>query len=145
MLPFSLENNLLLLSSETLDGVVPLRHPHRSPVRPRTCLPQALWHTTLPHGHYLYLVHDHPSFRGGIYPLSTGRAVIPPHHTPIQPPRQMALRQHQPVVAGMFHQPSARLHQSLLQTLQKFPPLSCGSFDDLQSQFGGFPLEIVHL
>src|SRR5664279_2069325 len=38
----------------------------------------------------------------------------PPHHAPKEPPRQMALRQQKPVVAGMFHQPSAGLHQSLL-------------------------------
>src|SRR5216683_2189070 len=30
-------------------------------------------------------------------------------------------------------------------TLQKLPPLSCRSFDDLKSQVGGFPLEIVDL
>ena len=35
-------------------------------------------------------------------------------HTAKQPFRQVALRQQQPVIAGMFHQPSARLHQPLL-------------------------------
>ena len=35
-------------------------------------------------------------------------------HTAKQPFRQVALRQQQPVIAGMFHQPAARLHQPLL-------------------------------
>ena len=43
----------------------------------------------------------------------------PPHHTPKEPPRQMALRQQKPVVAGMLHQPSTRLHQPLLQAGQR--------------------------
>jgi hypothetical protein len=38
MLPYPLENNLFLPSSETLDGVVLLRHPHSFPVRPRSVL-----------------------------------------------------------------------------------------------------------
>jgi len=69
----------------------------------------------------------------------------PPEHTAEQPFREMALRRQKPVVASMLHQLSTRLHQPLLQALQKFPRLSCRSFDDLESQFGGFPLEIVHL
>jgi hypothetical protein len=40
-------------------------------------------------------------------------------------------------------------YQLLLQALQKtpwkLPPLSCRSFDDLESEFGGFPLEIAEL
>src|ERR1039458_10117815 len=43
----------------------------------------------------------------------------PPEHIAKQPFRQMALRQQEPVVAGMFHQPSARLHQSLLQARER--------------------------
>ncbi len=38
-----------------------------------------------------------------------------PQHAGKQPPRQMALRQHQPVVARVFDEPSAGLHQPLLQ------------------------------
>jgi hypothetical protein len=33
----------------------------------------------------------------------------PTEHGPKQPPRQMTLRQEQPIIAGMFHQPTARL------------------------------------
>src|ERR1019366_374110 len=43
----------------------------------------------------------------------------PPEHTAKQPFRQMALRQQQPIIAGMFHQPSTRLHQPLLQAGQR--------------------------
>src|ERR1039457_4386812 len=43
MHPFPLENNLFLLSSETLDGVVLVRHPHCSPVRPRSVLAPGAW------------------------------------------------------------------------------------------------------
>ena len=38
-----------------------------------------------------------------------------PQHAGEQPPRQMALRQQQPVVPGMLDEPSAGLHQPLLQ------------------------------
>ena len=42
-----LENNLFLLSSETLDAVVLLRYPHCSPVRPRSVLTPGAWaHTS---------------------------------------------------------------------------------------------------
>ncbi len=41
----------------------------------------------------------------------------PPHH-PEQPSGQMALRQEEPVAARMFYQPTACLHQPLLQTRQ---------------------------
>jgi len=43
----------------------------------------------------------------------------PPEHTAKQPLRQMALCQQKPVVAGMFHQQSTRLHQPLPQTRQR--------------------------
>src|SRR5664280_2870224 len=43
----------------------------------------------------------------------------PPEHTAKQPFRQVALRQQQPIIAGMFHQPSSRLHQPLLQTRER--------------------------
>src|ERR1039457_5250957 len=67
-------------------------------------------------------------------PLGSGSISRPPHprrppqnrqprdspeHTAKQPPRQMALRQQEPVVAGMFHQPSSGLHQPLLQAGQR--------------------------
>ena len=39
-----------------------------------------------------------------------------PQHADKQPPRQMALRQEQPVVACMLDQSSAGFHQPLLQT-----------------------------
>ena len=38
-----------------------------------------------------------------------------PHHGPEKPPREVTLRQQEPVIACVLHQPSARLHQSLLQ------------------------------
>jgi hypothetical protein len=47
MLRFPLENNLFLLSSETLDAVVLLRYPHCTPVRPRSVLTPGAWaHTS---------------------------------------------------------------------------------------------------
>ena len=48
------------------------------------------------------------------YPAGSDSIAIA-HHIPKQPPRQMSFRQKKPVVASMFHQPSARLHQPLLQ------------------------------
>ena len=39
----------------------------------------------------------------------------PAQHGSEPPPVQMAFRQQKPVVAGMFHQPSRGLHQSLLR------------------------------
>ena len=41
-----------------------------------------------------------------------------PQHASEQAPRHMAFCQQQPVVASMFDQPPARLHQPLLQTCQ---------------------------
>ena len=41
-----------------------------------------------------------------------------PQHRAKQPPRQVALRQHQPVVARVFEQPATGLDQPLLQTGQ---------------------------
>ena len=43
----------------------------------------------------------------------------PPRHCPEEPPRQMSLRQQQPVIRGVLGQPAARLHQPLLQTRQR--------------------------
>ena len=40
------------------------------------------------------------------------------HHAPEQPPGQVALRQHQPVVPRVLDQPAAGLHQPLLQAGQ---------------------------
>ena len=42
----------------------------------------------------------------------------PSYHRSEQTPRQMALRQHQPIIAGMFHQAPSALHQSLLEARQ---------------------------
>jgi len=39
-----------------------------------------------------------------------------PQYAPEQAPRQVALRQQQPIVAGMLDQPPAGFHQPLLQT-----------------------------
>jgi hypothetical protein len=39
-------------------------------------------------------------------------------HAPKQPPREVTLRQQQPIIAGMLDQPPARLDQPLLQTRQ---------------------------
>jgi hypothetical protein len=77
MLPFPLENNLFLLSSETLDGVVLVRHPHllSSPPQKRAG-PRRLGIHLFPHGHSFYSVHDHPNFRAVFYPLATGNAAI---------------------------------------------------------------------
>jgi hypothetical protein len=50
---------------------------------------------------------------------STGRHVQRPdplEHRPEQPPRQMALRQQEPVVAGVLDQPPTRLDEALLET-----------------------------
>jgi len=46
----------------------------------------------------------------------------PLQHRSEQPPGQMTLRQQQPIIAGMFHQPAARLHQPLLETRQRPVP-----------------------
>src|SRR5271169_4018919 len=43
----------------------------------------------------------------------------PPHHSRKELPRQMSFRQKKPLVASMFYQPSARLHQPMLQTRQR--------------------------
>ena len=43
----------------------------------------------------------------------------PAHHASEQPARQMALRQHQPIIPAVFHQPSARLHEPLPQAGQR--------------------------
>ena len=43
----------------------------------------------------------------------------PPQHACEQAPRQMTLRQEQPVVASMLYQPAAGLHQPLLQAGQR--------------------------
>src|SRR6516225_1234618 len=48
-----------------------------------------------------------------------GQQLDPPQHGPEQPSRQMTLRKQQPVVAGVLHQPAARLHQPLLQAGQR--------------------------
>ena len=45
----------------------------------------------------------------------------PPHHTPKEPPRQMALRQQQPVIAGVFHQPSIRLERRQRRFFHELP------------------------
>ena len=42
-----------------------------------------------------------------------------PHHGHEKPPREVTLRQQEPVIARVLHQPSARLHQSLLQARQR--------------------------
>ena len=60
-----------------------------------------------------------PDFAGLIALLLAGRhrqRIDPPDHAPEQPPCEMALRQHQPVVPGVLDQPAARLHQPMLQT-----------------------------
>src|SRR5207302_5367579 len=43
----------------------------------------------------------------------------PPHNHPEQSPRQVSLRQQQPVIPRMLHEPPARFHQPLLQTRQR--------------------------
>ena len=50
----------------------------------------------------------------GVLPARHRQRPDPPQHLAKQPPRQMTLRQEQPIIAGMFHQPTARLHQPLL-------------------------------
>jgi hypothetical protein len=54
-----------------------------------------------------------------------GQRPDPPQHVAEQPPVEMALCQEQPVVAGMLDEPSAGLHEPLLQTRQRlaFDPL----------------------
>ena len=46
------------------------------------------------------------------------QSLHPPQHASEQAPRQMALRQQQPVVPRMLYQPPAGLHQPLLQARQ---------------------------
>ena len=63
-----------------------------------------------------------PDFAGVIALLLPGRhcqRINPPYHAPEQPPREMTLGQHQPVVPPVFHQPAAGLHQALLQAAQR--------------------------
>ncbi|MEO7861597.1 MAG: hypothetical protein ABIU05_14395 [Nitrospirales bacterium] len=43
----------------------------------------------------------------------------PPHHSSTQTPRQMTIRQQQPVIHGVFDQSATRLHQPLLQVRQR--------------------------
>jgi len=47
------------------------------------------------------------------------QSLNPPHHASKQVPRQMALRQQQPVIASVLDQPPAGLHQPLLQAAQR--------------------------
>jgi hypothetical protein len=42
-----------------------------------------------------------------------GQQFNPSQHGPEEPPRQMALGQQQPLIAGVFHQAPARLHEPL--------------------------------
>src|ERR1035437_7145241 len=43
----------------------------------------------------------------------------PSQHTPKQPPREVTLRQQQPVISGVLDQSSTRFHQPLLQARQR--------------------------
>jgi hypothetical protein len=52
-----------------------------------------------------------------------GQAGYPVEHPAKQPSPHMTLRQEQPIIAGMFHQPPAGLHQSLLQARSWSPVL----------------------
>jgi len=59
-----------------------------------------------------------------------GQPSYPPYPSPEQPSCQMTLRQKQPIIPGMLHQPSAGLNQPLLQTCQRpvsKPPRQCQS------------------
>ena len=49
------------------------------------------------------------------YPTSPRQSDKPSQDRPEQPPRQVAFGQQQPLVPGVLHEPSTRLHQSLLQ------------------------------
>src|SRR5437667_849733 len=63
-------------------------------------------------------------------PRGQGQRLDPPYHGPEESPCQMALRQQQPVIAGVFHQPTACLHQPLLQARQRVSDqflILCGS------------------
>jgi hypothetical protein len=55
--------------------------------------------------------------------LRNGQPRYPLEHPAKQPSRHMTLRQEQPIIAGMFHQPPAGLHQSLLQARSWSPVL----------------------
>jgi len=52
------------------------------------------------------------------YPSGGDSTAIRHTISPKQPPRQMSFRPKEPVVMGMLHQPSACLHQPLLQARQ---------------------------
>src|SRR5271157_59629 len=78
---------------------------------PEACSPQALKHTLPPVWPFLILGSRLSELSSRLLPACHEQRRDPPHHTPKQPPRQMALRQQEPVVAGMLHQLSTRLHQ----------------------------------
>lgn len=75
------------------------------------CVPGRLGVHLFPHGHSLCSIHDHPNFRAAFYPLATGSTAIRRTIFPKEPPSQIALGQRQPVIAGVFHQPSNGIHQ----------------------------------
>ena len=95
MLPFPLEDNLFLLSSEILYGVVL--------VCPRSGLAPGAWTYT---SSRIAITCARLTVIGTFEPPSTK-----------QPSRQMAFSQRQPIVAGVFVQPSAGLDRPLLQTV----------------------------
>ncbi len=59
-------------------------------------------------------------------------------HPAKQPSRQMTLRQEQPIIPGMFHQPSACFHQPLLQAGER-PVANSLRQHQPPSRLAGFP------
>ena len=59
------------------------------------------------------------SFRLRTLPCGQGQRLDPSDHGPEESPRKMALGQQQPVIPTVLQQPTARLHQPLLQARQR--------------------------
>src|SRR5271165_6873274 len=119
MPPLPLENNLFFSQVRALTAWCCSDTPAALHSVPEACWPQALGHIPLPAWPLLILGSRSSELSSCLLPACDGQHRDPPHHTPKEPPRQMALRQQQPVIAGVFHQASTGLHQPLLQAGQR--------------------------
>ena len=83
----------------------------RTPKPGIACFPAGFRDTSTPH-----LVADAVSL-ATVRRLPRGhwQSLDPPHHCPEEPPRQVTLRQEQPIVPGVLDQTATRFHQPLLQ------------------------------
>jgi len=92
---------------------------YRGLERRKLPLPEASGHTPLPLSRCSPSLPPFKLRLSGWHRQRRGALWAPPHHRPEKPPRQVTLRQQQPVVACVLEQPAARLHQSLLQAGQR--------------------------